>query len=83
MFSETVGKAGAPWCVGQGRGCTATVLGIPRWASVWVVKRAVTNNPKDIKGPHTFLSGRAPGLLGDTQTLSETNYNLHATSEKE
>lgn len=75
------GKSRGALVRGVGRGCRAMVLGTPSWASV--VNSALTNNRRDIKGPHTFLFGRVPGLWGDTQTPSETNYNLRATSETE
>lgn len=41
-----------------------------------------TNSLSNMKGQLTFLFDRVPGLSGGTQTPSETNYNLHATSEK-
>lgn len=58
----------------------AAILSIPAWASI--NNSVLTKNLNDIKGQHTFLFDRVPGLLGDTQTPFETNCSLHATSEK-
>lgn len=57
----------------------AAILSIPAWASI---NKWASKNLNDIKGQHTFLFDRVPGLLGDTQTPFETNCSLHATSEK-
>lgn len=59
MLSETAGKGEVPWRMRHGRGGTDTVLSTPGWGSV---NSALTNNPRDVKGPHTFLFGRVPGL---------------------
>lgn len=81
MVSKTVGKAEVPCHVGQGREHMAMVLSVPGWPPAG--NSALTNNPRDIKGQHTFLFGRVPDPWGDTQTPFETNYNPHATSAKE